>query len=162
MVMVYGVETNEYSLAAVDSDNIVFCWVERLDEMFASGLKFEALVAQMALVEAALHMYAGSVIQIGGLNIKVPTKATFGIVKKFIIDNKLIDDVAIVSKLEGYVADRNNLAHNLIVHYASYNFDAIYGVGGELIIYFRQYHLVEVMPIMRAFERIEAGEGESF
>ncbi|WP_324708737.1 hypothetical protein [Pseudomonas fragi] len=136
MVMAYGFNPGESILAAKDSDGNLLCCAEHLDNLFSSGHKFAALVSQMAMVEAALHLHAKAVIQINGLAIVIPKKATFGTIKKIVVDNELIADAVVIAKLDSYVADRNDLAHNIIVRFASADLDASYKVGTDLISFF--------------------------
>jgi len=148
MVIAVGDQDGQSIITATDSNNNILTHVERLDELYDQGLHFEASVSQMAVVEALLLFYLKAKVQADGATVsddieklRKNKRLTFGKVKDIVLNNKLIDEESIQTKLKSYVGYRNDLAHNLIASFSSVDLETFYKVGKELIEFFHIYLL---------------------
>lgn len=151
MVMVLGDSPGQSKIAATDSESNLLTDIERLDYLFTNGQRFEATVAQMALIEALLLFYLKAKIQSEGAKVKEDLeklhknrKLTFGKVKDIVIKNNVLHDEAIKPDLVKYVSYRNDLAHNLIGSFSSVDLDDFYARGQRLADFFHAYLLLIV------------------
>lgn len=142
MVLVLGESEEQSLVAATDSANTLLTSVERIDVLYKQGLRFEAAVSQMAVVEALLLFYLFARIQADGVIIKEDIKTlrkqkklTFGKVKSIIIENCLLQDKTIEEDIKAYVSHRNDLAHSLIGTFSSIDLERFYSMGMKLTTY---------------------------
>jgi len=147
--MVVSKNPGEFTLAATDSDGELLTAVERIDDLFINGLKFEAAVSQMAIVEGLSLLYLKGRMQAD--NVKIvediedlhrKKRLTFGKIKDIIVNNKVLHDESILEDFVAYVGYRNDIAHNLVSRFNKVDLDNFYTKGKNLISFFREYLLV--------------------
>lgn len=122
-----------------DHNDHVLTTVSRLNELYAKGYRFEAAIAQAALVEGLLlhYLLVAKHIDLVAFDRATETRLaqeriTFGQIKDALTAANAFHDTALASDVAAYVLDRNHIAHHLTARLIGLDLEQFYARGTTL------------------------------
>ena len=141
MSLRYEIEEQPPRLVVFDEKHQRVTDSQAIDELFASGYKFEAAAAQSMLVEGltaqylVLHSHVRRQKLVGrnGKPAKLKGHLTFGRVVSLLVSSNVLHTLSLKNDLERYVAIRNTIAHELVGSTADVDLADFMDLGRRLI-----------------------------
>lgn len=147
--MSLGFELEEQSprLIVFDENHHRLTDTQAIDDLFASGHRFEAAASQAMIVEGlttqylVLHSYVRrkKLVDRNGKPAKLKGNVTFGRAVSLLVSSNVLHTTSLAADLQRYVATRNTIAHELVGSTADVNFEDFMALGRRLILAIAPY-----------------------
>jgi hypothetical protein len=139
--MVLGINYKYNDIAIYDGKDHLLTDIERQKKLFHEGYRYEASAAQALMIETLCSMYMGvrhqayrvPIVDRNGKNVGLKPNATFGRVVSLLISSNAFHVSGIEDNLNKYVKLRNELIHEVSGTSSSFDFQAFFELGIEII-----------------------------